>query len=68
MKLKLIKPVVINGHPGVAVGDVFECVKNPHLLIADGYVVEVKESKEEIQTREPVVENRDPKPKKQKAS
>ena len=63
MRLKLIQPVVIEGHPGLGVGDIFE--SNDRGLLV--YCVEAKEAPEirvdrgpDIVTREPVVENRDP--------
>ena len=74
MKLILTKSVVITGHPGLAVGDVFEETKQPEFLISIGVAREfvpseaIKES-EEPQTREPVIENREPdiKPKRNKS-
>ena len=58
MKLKLTKPVVISGHPGLAVGDIFE--SNDRGLLV--YCVEVADEPRrlEIETRDPEVENRDP--------
>jgi len=71
MKLRLIKPVSLGtGFEGLSVGDVFEH-PNPFALV--GYVEEVKDEPAEaprpivdpftIETRDPVVENRDPKAK-----
>ena len=70
MRLKLIQPVVIAGHPGLGVGDIFEdsdrgllafCVevndepvKETPRPVVDPFVVE---------NREPELENRDPVPK-----
>ena len=61
MRLKLIKPVVVEGHPGLGVGDIFE--SNDRGLLV--YCVEVKDEPRvdrgpDVVTREPVVENRDP--------
>ena len=53
MKVRLIKPVVISGHPGVQVGDEFEA-KEAASLIANGYCVAARVA-ESI-----VIENRDP--------
>ena len=65
----MLKPVVITGHPGLAVGDIFESADRSFLE----WCVEVKDAPErqvdrrpEIVTREPVVENRDPVPKRSK--
>ena len=69
MRLRLIKSVVIEGHPGLHVGDVFE-VANGNNLVAAGYAVVVGGDAAEtnvasqphpIETREPEVEARDPK-------
>ena len=60
MRLKLTKPVAIGGHPGLAVGDIFE--SNDRDLLE--WCVEVAERPAvaaEVVTREPVVEHRDPK-------
>ena len=72
MKLRLTKPVVIQGYPGIKVGDTFD-TDNPNEYA--GYVEEVKESEKKyalkpvsdpfaVETREPEVEVRDPKPRK----
>jgi hypothetical protein len=67
VKLRLLMPVVIGGHPGLKKGDVFEHTKHPQYLIGMGFCEEVKEEAlkyvEEIATREPEIENRDPQPK-----
>jgi hypothetical protein len=72
MKLRLIKPVSLGiGYEGLTVGDVFEH-PSPWALV--GYVEEVQDEPPvetprpvvdpfTIETREPVVENRDPKKK-----
>ncbi len=67
MKLRLIKPVVITGHPGIKPGDIFE-EKHPGHLLGAGYCEEVKDEApprfvEEIETRTPAIESRDPQPK-----
>lgn len=70
MRLKLIKSVVIEGRPGLRVGDEFEVAKDSG-LVAAGYAVVVGGEKDApvveqarplpIETREPEVETRDPK-------
>ena len=69
MRLRLIKSVVVEGRPGVQVGDVFEVSKDSG-LVAAGYAVVVGGDAAEtnvasqphpIETREPEVEARDPK-------
>ena len=65
MRLKLTKPVSIAAHPGLRVGDIFES-DDRNLL---EWCVEVAERPAvvaEVVTREPVVENRDPVPKRLK--
>lgn len=64
-------PVVIGGHPGLKKGDIFEHTKHPHYLIGMGFCEEVKEEEpakfvEEIATREPEVQHRDPLPRRAK--
>ena len=57
MKLKLTKPVVVKGFPGIAVGDVIEVSERfASELLAEGIAAPV----ETIQNRDPIIENRDP--------
>jgi len=58
MKVRLIKPVVIGGHPGVQVGDEFEA-KEAVSLIASGYCVAAPERLVRV-AESIVIENRDP--------
>lgn len=71
MRLRLIKSVVIEGRPGLRVGDEFEVAKDSG-LVAAGYAVVVGGEKDApvveqarplptVETREPEVETRDPK-------
>lgn len=63
MTIKLLKPVIVRDNPGVQVGDVFEPSKDvASELIGMGLAepCEVVVKREEIQTREPIVEHRDP--------
>ena len=67
MRLKLLKPVVISGHPGLAVGDIFESDDRGLLFYCEEVKPEARvERAADIETREPVVENRDPQPKRLK--
>lgn len=58
MKVRLIKPVAISGHPGVQVGDEFEA-KEAASLIANGYCVAASERLVRV-AESIVIENRDP--------
>ncbi len=65
MTLRLLRPVVVNGHDGLKVGSIFETEdhKARH-LIAEG-LAEVVEAKPEpvsiaIERRDPEIQNRDP--------
>lgn len=59
MKLKLTSPCVVQGHPGIVCGDVFEETgMRAMYLLSLGVCVEVADN--EIQTREPEIESRDP--------
>ncbi len=60
MKVCLIKPCVVEGHPGVKPGDVFDTA-NAYYLIGLGLALEVTEKAVPIAVhfRDPVVENRD---------
>lgn len=58
MKVRLIKHVVIGGHPGVQVGDEFEA-KEAAALIASGYCVAAPEGLVQV-AESIVIENRDP--------
>jgi len=66
MRLRLLKSVVVTGHPGVKVGDVFEEKAWAGYLLSCKYAEEVKDEPAEIVTREPEIEHRDPAPKKSK--
>ena len=60
MRVQIIQSVVVQGHPGVRVGDVIEVT--PHVggnLIASGIAREVVQAAA-IEVREPLIENRDP--------
>ena len=63
MRVRLVKPIVVQNHPGVQPGDVFDVEHNEGIhLIGWGYVVEVTYTESrmnEIQSREPAIENRD---------
>lgn len=59
MKIKLIKPVIVRNNPGVQSGEVFEPAQDvAGELIGMGAAIPWVE--EVIQTREPVIEHRDP--------
>ena len=63
MKIKLLKPIIVFGCPGVQVGEVFDCPPGvASYLISDGAaeVAPTKAYAEIIQTREPEVETREP--------
>jgi hypothetical protein len=69
MRLRLIKSVVVEGRPGLQVGDVFE-VSQDSGLVASGYAVvvggdavetSVASQPHPIETREPEIESREPK-------
>lgn len=62
MKLKLIKPVVIQGRPGVLLGSVFEIEDRRGFELLQLRIAEPARdvAPDPIQTREPEVENRDP--------
>lgn len=58
MKIRLLKPITVLDHPGVKVGDVFDIhAERGEILVRIGDAEAVSEK---IQTREPVIENRDP--------
>ena len=67
MKLKLLKACVVAGHPGLKPGDVFETKDSLAVDLVSGGLAEGVESElrnpkdEQIQTREPIAETRDPK-------
>jgi hypothetical protein len=59
MQIRIKEPCVVGGYTNVNVGDILEVL--PHIgqiLIGMGRAIEVNE----VQTREPVIENRDPAP------
>lgn len=59
IKIKLISPVIVRGHDGAAVGSVLEVDQwLAHELTSMGAAVPVVS--DEVQVREPVIENRDP--------
>ncbi len=65
MKIKLTERVIVSGHAGAQPGDVLEVSPScASTLIQMGKAVEfaepAKSAPEVVQTREPVVENRDP--------
>lgn len=62
MRLKLVKPVSLAGHPGLVVGSIFE--SDDRSLLEWCVEVEAVAPRfvEEIETRVPVIENRDPQP------
>lgn len=64
MKIKLLKAIVIKGHPGVSVGDVFDVADSIGAdLCVEGAAELVKaEPTRTIEVREPEVESRDPQP------
>lgn len=64
MKLRLIREgIVVTGHPGLKLGDVFEETRQPGYIISLGIAEEVKDSPrnlDEPTSREPEIESRDP--------
>ena len=64
-KVKLIQGVVVKGHPGVVQGSTIEAdPRTAHELVTSGWAVYVTEipveQREEVQTREPIIQQRDP--------
>ncbi len=66
MRIKLLASIVVTGHPGVRVGDIFDVPGHVGWhLIANRWAEEVAApvpQPEVIQMREPEVQNRDPQP------
>lgn len=60
MRIKLLTGAVVKGHPGVVVGQVFECNDAAARELLSMRIAELVETVEPVQTREPVIENRDP--------
>lgn len=64
MKIELLESVVVRGHAGAKVGDVLEVLPNLGAELIGmnlGRAVETSEAvPEAIQSREPVIESRDP--------
>ena len=58
MKIKLKQSVVVRGHPGVKAGDEIEAAPQLSSELLGLGLAEI--AAETIQTREPVIENRDP--------
>jgi hypothetical protein len=66
MLVRLLKDCVVSGYPGVQVGDIFEVEQElGRNLVFRGILTEITAVKapEVIQAREPVVQTRDPEPK-----
>ena len=65
MRIKLLKSIVVPGFPGISAGSVFEAPEAlVKLLMGRGHaeIVRAVSKPEVVQTREPVVETRDPQP------
>lgn len=65
MRIKILKPTVIHGRPGVQVGDILEVdAYTAHELTCGGRAVDyhapVADVPAPVLTREPVIESRDP--------
>jgi hypothetical protein len=66
VKIKLLKPVVVKGHPNANVGDILEVTPHTFQVLeglgaaVDATNTRIEQPPETIETREPVVENRDP--------
>lgn len=60
MRIKLLTGAVVKGHPGVVVGQVFECNEAAARELISMRIAEAVTAIEPIQVREPVIEHRDP--------
>lgn len=64
MKIKLLKPMAVKGHPHASVGDILEVDSNTFQILEalGGAVVSDEKTMpvQVVETREPVVESRDP--------
>ena len=64
MKVKLIKNVIVKGHAGIKKGDVIDLLPGfASTLVIEGCAEFYEETKYEptrIETREPVIQNREP--------
>jgi hypothetical protein len=63
MLIKLIRPTIVTGHPGAQVGQPIEVEDSDAVsLINHGRAVAIPHEAQQIEVREPEVENRDPQP------
>lgn len=61
MKIKLLRATVIRGHDGAKVGDIIEVRDDVGFgLVITKRAVEVRDEPPVLQTRDPIVEHRDP--------